>query len=99
MNKIVKSFVIAIAILFLLSPMCLAATDINVKNQVKQEDGSLFEKIIAECIRRNSTNYIRFYNSVLKQMLVSRIMILSYLTIIVIMTPSPLLQKIYGIKQ
>lgn len=62
MNKIVKSFVMVIAILFLLSPICLAATDINVKDQVKQEDGSLFEKIIAECLRRNSTNCFRFHN-------------------------------------
>ena len=50
MNKIVKSFVIAIAILFLLSPTCYCANDTDFKKQIKQEEGSLFEKIIAECI-------------------------------------------------
>ena len=48
MKKIVRSFVIIITILFLLSPLCFAETDF--KEQIKSEDGSLFEKIIAECI-------------------------------------------------
>lgn len=37
----------------LISPICLAAEDenkVDFKEQVKKEDGSLFEKIIAECI-------------------------------------------------
>ena len=49
MNKISKSFVIMITILFLLSPLCFGATP-ELKKQRKKEDGSLFEKIIAECI-------------------------------------------------
>lgn len=49
MNKISKSFVIMITILFLLSPICFGATP-EIKKQIKKEDGSLFEKIIAECI-------------------------------------------------
>ena len=50
MKKIVKSFVIVITVLFLLSPFCFAE-DVDFKKQIKSEDGSLFEKIIAECIR------------------------------------------------
>ncbi len=37
----------------LVSPICFAANknnEIDLKKQVKKEDGSLFEKIIAECI-------------------------------------------------
>ena len=37
----------------LISPICFAADKddgVNLKEQVKKEDGSLFEKIIAECI-------------------------------------------------
>lgn len=49
MNKISKSFVIMITILFLLSPICFGATP-ELKKQIKKEDGSLFEKIIGECI-------------------------------------------------
>ena len=41
MNKLFKSFVIA--------PICFGATP-ELKKQIKKEDGSLFEKIIAECI-------------------------------------------------
>ena len=51
MKKIYKIFVIAIAILFLFYPFCFGAEDdIELKKHIKQEDGSLFEKIIAECI-------------------------------------------------
>jgi hypothetical protein len=53
-KKLLRSFVIVIAILFLLSPICFGAVDL--KEQIKKEDGSLFEKIIAECIRGNSPN-------------------------------------------
>ena len=49
MNKISKSFVIMITILFLLKPIGFGATP-ELKKQIKKEDGSLFEKIIAECI-------------------------------------------------
>ena len=50
MKKILKSLVIILAMFFLLSPICYGADDIDFKKQVKQEEGSLFEKIIAECI-------------------------------------------------
>lgn len=48
MKKLFKSFVVIITMLFLLSPVCFGADDL--KKQIKKEDGSLFEKIIAECI-------------------------------------------------
>ena len=48
MKKVFRSFVIVITILFLLSPICFAST--NFSEQIKKEEGSLFEKIIAECI-------------------------------------------------
>lgn len=50
MRKVFKSIVVVITILFLLSPFCFAADEVNFKDQIKKEDGSLFEKIIAECI-------------------------------------------------
>lgn len=49
MNKLFKSFVIILTMLFLLSPICFGATP-ELKKQIKKDDGSLFEKIIAECI-------------------------------------------------
>ena len=49
LKKVVKSLVIILTILFLLSPICFA-NDTDFKGQIKKEDGSLFEKIIAECI-------------------------------------------------
>ena len=57
MNKVLKSVVIIATILFLLCPISFGA-DVNFKDQIKKEDGSLFEKIIAECIRWNCTNSI-----------------------------------------
>ena len=48
MKKICKSFVIVITILFLICPCCFAETDF--KKQIKSEDGSTFEKIIAGMI-------------------------------------------------
>lgn len=48
MNKICKSFVVIITILFLFSPICFAEVDFT--QQIKDEEGSLFEKIIAETI-------------------------------------------------
>lgn len=61
MNKILKSIVVIITILFLLSPFSLAEdkeeeTKVDFNEQIKSEDGSLFEKIIAECIRWNRPN-------------------------------------------
>ena len=58
MNKVIKSFVIILTILFLLSPLSFAEdneeeTKVDFNEQIKSEDGSLFEKIIAECIRWN----------------------------------------------
>lgn len=50
LKKIFKSIVVIITILFLLSPISLCSENVNFKNQIKSEDGSLFEKIIAECI-------------------------------------------------
>lgn len=54
LKKILKSLVIIVTILFLLSPsFCYAADkddNLDMKKQVQEEDGSLFEKIIAECI-------------------------------------------------
>ena len=58
MNKVLKSVVMILAILFLLSPFSFAADETDFKEQTKSEDGSLFEKIIAECIRWNCTNNI-----------------------------------------
>lgn len=48
MKKLLKSILIIFAIFMLLSPICFA--DTTIKEQIKKEDGSLFEKIIAECI-------------------------------------------------
>ena len=45
MKKIFKSALVVITILFLLCPMCFA-DDVKFKDQIKKEDGSLFEKII-----------------------------------------------------
>lgn len=56
MKKLFKSIFIVITILVLLSPMSFAKDNIKFKDQIKKENGSLFEKIIAECIRWNCTN-------------------------------------------
>ncbi len=50
LNKLFKSFVIILTILFFISPICFGVETPNIKEQIKKEDGSLFEKIIAECI-------------------------------------------------
>ena len=50
MKKLLKSIFIIITIFVLLSPICFAADDVKFKDQIKKEDGSLIEKIIAECI-------------------------------------------------
>lgn len=51
MKKLLKSIFIVITIFVLLSPISFCAEDVKFKEQIKKEDGSLFEKIIAECIR------------------------------------------------
>lgn len=59
MKKILKSIFILVMIFMLISPVCFAAdkdNKIDVKKQIKKEDGSLFEKIIAECIRWTCSN-------------------------------------------
>ena len=50
MKKFLKSIVLFITILFLLSTSSFATSEIDFKEQIKKEQGSLFEKIIAECI-------------------------------------------------
>ena len=50
MRKTIKILLITIIIFTLLCPMSFCADDVNFKEQIKKEDGSLFEKIIAECI-------------------------------------------------
>lgn len=59
-NKLSKSIVIIVAILFLFSPFSFGA---NFKDQIKKEDGSLFEKIIAECIGGIAETVIDFTTS------------------------------------
>lgn len=44
MNKVLKSVVMILAILFLLSPFSFGADETDFKEQIKSEDGSLFEK-------------------------------------------------------
>ena len=58
MNKVLKSVVMILAILFLLSPFSFGADETDFKEQIKSEDGSLFEKIISERIQWNCTNNI-----------------------------------------
>ncbi len=50
MKKVLKILFIVITIFVLLSPISFGAEDVKFKEQIKKEDGSLFEKIIAECI-------------------------------------------------
>ncbi len=50
MKKLLKSIFIIVTIFVLLPPICFGADNTNFKDQIKKEDGSLFEKIIAECI-------------------------------------------------
>lgn len=58
MKKLLKSLFIVITIFVLLSPICFATDNVKFKDQIKKEDGSLFEKIIAECIRWHCSNSI-----------------------------------------
>lgn len=50
MKKLLKSIFVVVMIFMLISPVCFAEDKVDLKKQVKKEDGSLFEKIIAECI-------------------------------------------------
>lgn len=61
LNSITKSIVIIFAILFLFTPFSYA--DTNYKDQIKKEDGSLFEKIIAECIGGIAETVMNFTTS------------------------------------
>ena len=63
MKRICKIFVIAIAILFLWSSICFGASEVDIKSQIKQEEGSLFEKIIAECIGGIAQTILNFTTS------------------------------------
>lgn len=60
LNKLSKSIVILVTVLFLFSPISFGA---DFKNQIKKEDGSLFEKIIAECIGGIAETVIDFATS------------------------------------
>ena len=62
MNKLLKSLVITVTILFLLSPISFGA-EIDLKEQIKSEEGSLFEKIIAECIGGIAQTVLNFVTS------------------------------------
>lgn len=50
MKKVLKIFVIAFAIIFLCSSLCFAESEVKFSDQIDKEEGSLFEKIIAQCI-------------------------------------------------
>jgi len=62
LNKLLKSLVITVTILFLLSPISFGA-EIDLKEQIKSEEGSLFEKIIAECIGGIAQTVLNFVTS------------------------------------
>lgn len=50
MKKLLASFLIIITLFTFLCPICFADDEVKLKEQVKKEKGSLFEKIVAECI-------------------------------------------------
>lgn len=50
MKKLLASLLIIVTLFSVLCPVCFADDEIKFKDQVKKEEGSLFEKIIAECI-------------------------------------------------
>lgn len=50
MKKLLKSILVVVMVFVIISPVCFAEDKVDLKAQVKKEDGSLFEKIIAECI-------------------------------------------------
>jgi prophage DNA circulation protein len=62
LKKIAKSIVVIITIFFLLTPKVFAE-DVDFKSQIKKEDGSLFEKIIAECIGGIAETILNFTTS------------------------------------
>ena len=62
MNKLFKSLAIIVAILFLFSPISFGA-EVDFKEQIKSEEGSLFEKIIAECIGGIAQTILNFVTS------------------------------------
>lgn len=50
MKKLLASLLIIVTLFSVLCPVCFADDDLKLKDQVKKEKGSLFEKIVAECI-------------------------------------------------
>ena len=50
MKKVFKSFVVVITMLFLLYSFCFKSNAVDFKSLINNEEGTLFEKIIAECI-------------------------------------------------
>lgn len=64
MRKIIKRiFIIIIALLLLTTVNCFAADDdeLNIKELVEAEEGSLFDKTIAKTIRRPCTSCLKYY--------------------------------------
>lgn len=62
MKKLLKIFLTMITIVSILSPLAFCS-DIDFKTQIKSEDGSLFEKIIAECIGTIAQTVFNFTTS------------------------------------
>lgn len=50
MKKVIKSFVVVITMLFLLYSFSFKSNAVDFKSLINNEEGTLFEKIIAECI-------------------------------------------------
>lgn len=63
MRKIIKRiFIIIIALLLLTTVNCFAVDDeLNIKELVEAEEGSLFDKTIAKTIRRSCTSCLKYY--------------------------------------
>lgn len=63
MRKFIKRiFIIMIALLLLTIGNCFAADEeLNIKELVEAEEGSLFDKTIAKTIRRNCTSCPEYY--------------------------------------
>ena len=50
MRKLLKCILVIICIFTILIPVSFGADEVQFKDQINKENGSLFEKIIAECI-------------------------------------------------
>jgi len=60
-----RIFIIMIALLLLTTVNCFAADEdeeLNIKEMVEKEEGSLFDKTIAKTIRRNCTSCFKYNN-------------------------------------